>query len=213
MPAHKYYVVWKGRRTGIFSSWAECERQVKGFVEAQYKAFSSLPEATEALRRKYQDFQGKASSAGKWRMAHGRPEVPSMCVDAACSGSPGRLEYRGVKTESGHQIFRAGPFADGTNNVGEFLAIVDGLRWLRDHSYSWPIYSDSENAIGWVRLRKCRTKLVPTRSNRRLFEMITQAERELRGMTADGRDLAGAHQILKWDTREWGENPADFGRK
>ena len=118
-----------------------------------------------------------------------------------------------MKTESGQQIFRAGPFADGTNNVGEFLAIVDGLRWLRDHRYSWPIYSDSENAIGWVRLRKCRTKLVPTRSNRRLFEMIAQAERELRGMTADGRDLTGEYTILKWDTREWGENPADFGRK
>ena len=146
-------------------------------------------------------------------MARARPHLPSICVDAACSGSPGRLEYRGVQTDSGRQIFRAGPFADGTNNVGEFLAIVEGLRWLRDHGHGWPLYSDSENAIGWVRAKKCRTKLVPTRSNRRLFEMITRAELELRGTADDGRDLAGDHKILKWETRDWGENPADFGRK
>jgi ribonuclease HI len=90
---------------------------------------------------------------------------------------------------------------------------VDGLRWLNGHNHRWPVYSDSENAIGWVRAKKCRTKLAPTRSNRRLFELISKAEAELRGMTADGRDLSGEHKILKWETREWGEIPADFGRK
>jgi ribonuclease HI len=211
--ANKYYVVWKGRRTGVFSSWAECERQVKGFVGAQYKAFSSLMEATKALHGRYAEYAGRASSIGKWRVARTGPQLPSLCVDAACSGSPGRLEYRGVKTESGHQLFRAGPFAEGTNNVGEFLAIVEGLRWLNHHNHRWPLYSDSENAIGWVHAKKCRTKLVPTRSNCRLFELIAKAEDELHGAIADGGAPSGGARILKWDTREWGEIPADFGRK
>jgi ribonuclease HI len=211
--AKKFYVVWKGRRTGVFTSWSECEKQVKGFVGAQYKAFSSHAEAMQAFRGKYRDFEGRASSGGKWRTATTRPQLPSLCVDAACSGSPGRLEYRGVETESGREIFRAGPFADGTNNVGEFLAIVHGLRWLRDHNHRWPVYSDSENAIGWVRAKKCRTKLAAMPSNRRLFELIAKSEADLRGSAANGRDLTGESIILKWDTHAWGEIPADFGRK
>ncbi len=213
MGATKFYVVWKGRRTGVFSSWVECEKQVKGFVGAQYKAFGSLKEANEAFRGRFADYAGKASSIGRWRTATSQPRLPSLCVDAACSGSPGRLEYRGVQTDTGRPIFAAGPLAEGTNNVGEFLAIVEAFRWLRDHKLEWPVYSDSENAIGWIRARKCRTKLVRTPVNRRLFEMIAAAEAELRGDAADGRVLGDGLTVLKWDTAAWGEIPADFGRK
>jgi ribonuclease HI len=211
--AAKYYVVWKGRRTGVFSSWTECEEQVKGYVGAQYKAFGSLSEATKALQGRYWNYAGKASSLGKWRAATTRPHLPSLSVDAACSGSPGPLEYRGVNTGSAQQFFKEGPFAEGTNNVGEFLAIVEAFRWLRVRNQDWPVYSDSENAIAWVRARKCRTKLARTSANRRLFEMIAKAEQELRGASADGRVLGDGLTVLKWDTVAWGEIPADFGRK
>ncbi len=128
----KYYVVWKGRKTGIFSSWSECERQVKGFVGAEYKAFSSLAEAKVALNAGYADYRGKSASQGKWKLMDQGPQLPSISVDAACSGAPGPLELRAVDTKSGRQLFRAGPFAEGTNNVGEFLAIVEAMRWLND---------------------------------------------------------------------------------
>src|SRR3989304_7357842 len=130
MAKGKFYVVWKGRKKGIFTSWADCEKQVKGFVGAEYKAFASRPEANAAFKAKYSDYKGKSSSTGKWKMASIKPELPSICVDAACSGSPGKLEYRGMLTESGEQIFHAGPYEQGTNNVGEFLAIVHALTWL-----------------------------------------------------------------------------------
>jgi ribonuclease HI len=133
-----------------------------------------------------------------------------VCVDAACSGSPGPVEFRGVETESGRQIFRAGPFAEGTNNVGEFLAIVEALRWLKRHGKSLPVYSDSQNAIGWIRQGKCRTKLQTTAANRRLFAMIAEAESDLPALLPMSRRREA---VLKWDTAEWGENPADFGRK
>jgi ribonuclease HI len=206
--ASKYYVVWKGRKTGIFLSWPECERQVNGFIGAQFKAFGSLAEARLALRAGYEQYRGKPASQGRWKLMDGGPRVPSISVDAACAGSPGPVEYRGVDTESGRQLFRAGPFAEGTNNVGEFLAIVEALRWLKRNTKRLPIYSDSQNAIGWIRDRKCRTKLRRTAANRKLFELIAQAEAELRDLLSPGEP-----GVLKWDTTRWGEIPADYGRK
>jgi ribonuclease HI len=207
MPNHKYYVVWKGRKPGIFSSWVEAEQQIKGFAGAQYKSFGSLHEAETAFRSEYDAYKGKPSSLGKWRHAKTKPILPSIAVDAACNGSPGILEYRGVFTESGDEIFRFGPFADGTNNVGEFLAIVHGLSWMVKHKSPLPVYSDSENGISWVYQGKCKTSLKHTAKNASLFAMIHSAENWLAENELDD------DTVLKWDTELWGENPADFGRK
>jgi ribonuclease HI len=205
VPKQKHYVVWKGRHRGIFSSWAACEAQISGFPGAQYKAFDSRAEAERALAAGYAERRGKPASSQRWLFATSRPAVPSIAVDAACSGSPGPLEFQGVETETGKQVFKEGPFADGTNNVGEFLAIVQAMKWLDAHGYAWPVYSDSQNAIGWIKARKCNTKLERSPSNRRVFEMIAEAEKSLR--------VLSSRKILKWDTPAWGEIPADFGRK
>jgi len=207
MPKQKYYVVWKGRKTGVFTTWAECEKQVKGFVGAQYKAFGSEVEAEAAYLANYDDYKGKVSSNGKWKTASTQPILPSICVDAACSGSPGKLEYRGVNTETGEEIFHAGPYNEGTNNVGEFLAIVHALTWQAKHNTHLPIYSDSQNAISWVNQDECKTKLQHSSKNAILFAIIHSAENWL----AENELPEG--KILKWDTELWGENPADFGRK
>jgi len=207
MPKQKYYVVWKGRKTGVFTTWAECEKQVKGFVGAQYKAFGSEVEAEAAYLANYDDYKGKVSSNGKWKTASTQPILPSICVDAACSGSPGKLEYRGVNTETGEEIFHAGPYNEGTNNVGEFLAIVHALTWQAKHNTHLPIYSDSQNAISWVNQGECKTKLQHSSKNAILFAIIHSAENWL----AENELPEG--KILKWDTELWGENPADFGRK
>jgi ribonuclease HI len=212
---HKYYVVWRGRKKGIFGSWVECERNVKGYVGAQYKAFGTRQEAERAFARSYADFQGKAPSQGKWKMSPAKPVLPSICVDAAADGAPGNLEFRGVKTETAEPIFRVGPFRHGTNNVGEFLAIVEGMRWVGKRGLDWPIYSDSENAIAWVKAGKCNTKLRRTPANAKVFEKIAEAEDRLREGRADAPSEGSRKRpvVLKWDTGAWGENPADFGRK
>ncbi|MCB9111000.1 MAG: viroplasmin family protein [Anaerolineales bacterium] len=207
MARQKYYVVWKGRKTGVFTSWAECEKQVKGFVGAQFKAFEHEADADAAYLANYDDYVGKVFSSGKWKLASVKPLLPSVCVDAACSGAPGKLEYRGVNTESGEEIFRTGPYADGTNNVGEFLAIVHALTWQEKHNVHVPIYSDSENAISWVYNGQCRTKLKHTPKNAILFAIIHSAENWL------AENELSEDKVLKWDTNVWGENPADFGRK
>jgi len=206
MAKTKFYVVWKGRKTGIFNTWEACSAQVSGFRDAEYKAFDSLPAAQAALRGAYADFKGKPASTQGWLFAPTRPRLPSLSVDAACSGAPGPLEYRGVETETGKPVFKSGPHADGTNNVGEFLAIVQALAWLKEKKLDLPVYSDSENAIGWVKAGKARTKLLHTGRNRDLFDRIAWAEAWL-------AENSYSNAVLKWDTAAWGENPADFGRK
>jgi len=206
MAKTKFYVVWKGRHTGIFNTWDECAAQVSGYPEAEYKAFDSLSAAQAAFRQKYSDYKGKPASLGNWRSAATKPLLPSISVDAACAGSPGPLEYRGVETESGKQLFKLGPYKDGTNNVGEFLAIVHALGWLKDKKLGWPVYSDSENAILWVKASKARTKLAHTGRNDELFDLIARAETWL-------AENDYSNKVLKWETSKWGENPADFGRK
>ena len=206
MAKQKYYVVWKGRKSGVFNTWEACSAQVSGFHGAEYKSFDSLAAAEAAYHGSYGAFAGKPASTGQWKMALTKPQLPSISVDAACAGVPGPVEWRGVETEIGKQIFRLGPYPHGTNNVGEFLAIIEGLAWLTDKQLDWPLYSDSENAIIWIKAKKCRTKLERTSQNAQLFRLIAKAEAWL-----------GEHRltnkILKWDTEMWGENPADFGRK
>lgn len=211
-PKSKFYVVWKGRKSGIFTTWEECADQVKGFTGAEYKAFESRAAAERAFQGDYSQYTGKPASSGQWLFA---PEPPiadrvgaaqSYCVDAACSGSPGRLEYRGVHTSTGKEIFRQGPYENGTNNVGEFLALVHALAWLKQKGIAAPIYSDSETAIVWVKGKKCKTELVPDEQNAPLFELIARAESWL-------AESEVTDPVLKWDTEAWGEIPADFNRK
>jgi ribonuclease HI len=205
-PKPKYYVVWKGRKTGVFSNWEECAAQVQGYTGAQYKSFASRLAAEQALYGKYASHIGKPVSSGQWLFSPNPPLPGSWCVDAACSGSPGRLEYRGVDLDTGKLLFHQGPYAHGTNNVGEFLAIVHALVLLEKKHSSLTIYSDSSTAIGWIRKKLCNTDLAADVKNAPLFELINRAEDWLEGHTF-------ANPILKWDTRAWGEIPADFNRK
>ncbi|MGA2490960.1 MAG: ribonuclease H family protein [Anaerolineales bacterium] len=202
----KFYVVWKGRNTGIFSSWEECAVQVQGFPGAQYKSFASRLAAEKALRGKYAAHVGKPVFSGEWLFSPNAPMAGSWCVDASCSGSPGRLEFRGVDLRTGREVFRQGPYEHGTNNVGEFLAIVQALMMLKTRRSTRAIYSDSTTAIGWVKKKSCNTELAADEKNAMLFALINSAEEWLTGHTI-------ANPILKWDTEAWGEIPADFNRK
>jgi ribonuclease HI len=205
-PKLKFYVVWKGRRTGVFSTWEACRQQVEGFTGARFKGFPSRAAAEQAFKG-----GGSAPAAGpvhhrEWLFSPNPPIAGSWCVDAACAGNPGRLEYRGVALDSGRELFRRGPYEDGTNNIGEFLAIVYALTVLKKQRKAIPIYSDSLTAIGWVRKKHCNTDMTANRRNAALFALIDSAEAWLAGNTYD-------NAILKWDTEAWGEIPADFNRK
>jgi ribonuclease HI len=208
MPKPKFYVVWKGRRSGIFSSWEECSAQVAGFAGAEYKSFANRAAAEIAFLSTYESYKGKKiSDLGAdmlWKI--GQPISESYCVDASCSGNPGWMEYRCVHTTSKEELFHEGPYENGTNNIGEFLAIVHALALFKKCGWTYPIYSDSETAILWVITKKCKTRLVQDDKNVPIFDMIAEAEEWLENNEVD-------NQVLKWKTEAWGEIPADYGRK
>lgn len=211
MAKQKFYVVWKGQTPGVYSNWSDAEKQVKGVEGAQFKSFETRPAAEEAFKGSYWAYVQKISPATAQKSA-ARPSKSniiqeSLAVDAACSGNPGDMEYRGVYTASGEELFHIGPLEEGTNNIGEFLAIVHALALMKQQGKpNIPIYSDSRNAQLWIKGGKCKTKLEPTHRNKKIFDLIDRAEKWLAVNKV-------TNPILKWETKAWGEIPADFGRK
>ena len=200
-----YYVVWQGRTPGIYDSWEACEAQVKGAEGAKYKGFPTLAEAEQALAdgpEKYIIRKPKEESQSPIT----NPLLPALAVDAACSGNPGMMEFRGVVADTGTEVFHRGPFQQGTNNIGEFLALVLGLAYIKKYNLPWVIYSDSVTALAWLREKRCKTKIEWNAQNQDLFLMVRKAEMWL-------HDNTWTTPIYKWNTKAWGEIPADFGRK
>jgi ribonuclease HI len=209
-PKKKYYVVWKGHYTGVFEKWEDCKAQIKNYEGAQYKSFPSFEMAKTASKGRYEDYIGKAKhSTGLTALELqriGQPNPNSIAVDAASSGNPGIMEYRGVDTSTQRQLFHKGPFEEGTNNIGEFLAIVHGLAFLKKQGKECVLYTDSRTAMSWVRKQHCNTQLKRTQKNRPLFELVDRAVIWL-------KTNSYTTPIVKWETKAWGEIPADFGRK
>ncbi len=206
----KWYVVWHGHEPGVYDTWADCLLQVKGFPEAKYKSFSSK----QAAELAYQDGPylhwgkdaKKDSKSG--REAWGDDVIlNSICADAACNGSPGTMEYQIVFTDSGEKIYSSPKYRQATNNVGEFLGLVHALGLIKNGKVQADaIYTDSRTAMAWIRKKKCNSKLVATNLNKPVFDLIARAEQWLKTNTV-------SIPILKWDTKTWGEIPADYGRK
>ena len=219
----KYYVVWQGKQPGIYTSWDECKAQVAGVQGAQYKSFDTLAEAEAASRLPYNSvvnqntpniqntprnpilFIDQNGMTAVREGAQNPPVLDALAVDAACSGNPGTMEYQGIYIPTRTRVFHY--IAErGTNNIGEFLAIVHGLSYLKKHHLNQIIYSDSANAISWVRQKQCKSKLPVDEKTAELWDYIHRAENWL-------RTNSYTTEIRKWDTDNWGEIPADFGRK
>lgn len=208
MAKKRFYVVWSGLVPGIYSSWDECQEQIKGVKQTLYKSFDTLEEAERAYSSSPHDYIGQGEKREKRNTTGSFPSevlLNALAVDAACSGNPGAMEYRGVYVGTGEEIFHFGPMY-GTNNIGEFLAIVHGLALLKQRGIELPIYSDSRNALLWVKGKQCKTKLPKDHRSEELFKYIERAEKWL-------KDNRYSTPLLKWETDKWGEIPADFGRK
>ena len=210
----KYYVVWQGKKPGIYSDWDACKEQVVGVQGAQYKGFDSMAEAEVAIKLPYSSVvssnTSKSSSTsltsvlvidenGMTAVKPGTdnpPVLDALAVDAACSGNPGVMEYQGIYIPTRTRVFHYRA-EKGTNNIGSYL---------KKHRLNQIIYSDSVNAISWVRQKQCKSKLPEDASTAELWDYIHRAENWL-------RTNSYTTEIRKWDTDHWGEIPADFGRK
>lgn len=210
---YKWYVVWVGRQPGVYNSWEECQEMVDGFPGAQYKAFPSQERAINAFRGKPEDHMGilrgiASHKAAKVVNYEAIPEIDikGIAVDASCMGNPGIMEYQGVAVATGTQIFKVGPYKGGTNNIGEYLAIVHALALFSKSNPLLTIYSDSKTAISWIRRRHSNTNIARNAVNAPLLDLLERADRWIQAHSF-------SNPIVKWRTEEWGEIPADFGRK
>lgn len=210
MAKKKYYVVWDGRETGVYNSWESCKEQVSGYPGAVYKSFDSEELAHEAFYEDSKNHVGnkkiKPQLTAEQKKKYGEPILNSISVDGASSSRGGMSEYRGVFTNNSKEIFRRGPFPDGTNNLMEFLALVHALSLCKRDNVTLPIYSDSRTAILWVNKKEIKTTKKRTKNNEELFDLIDRALIWL-------KENDYQNKILKWETKVWGEIPADFNRK
>jgi len=207
----KYYVVWKGRKTGVFTSWEDCKAQTNGYEGAVFKSFLSREAAEAAFTSESSNYIRKkinnGSSLSKEELALiGEPYEDAIAVDGAWDNTTGLVEYKGVYLKTYEVLFHVGPLEDGTINMVEFLAIVHALALCKQWYWKIPIYSDSKVAMGWIREKKAKTNHPPSEKNKKLFIMLARAEKWLENNTFE-------NEILKLETKAWGENPADFGRK
>ncbi len=202
-----YYVVWKGFKPGIYTSWKDTQAQIVGASHPKFKSFGSKIMAEKAFDEGPEKYAGRSFKKVKDFSQDefdkiGEPDLMTISVDAASNAKTGVWEYRGVITESGTEIFRVGPYPEGSNNIGEFLALVHGLAYLKKSRSDIPVYTDSRIAMGWVRSKNARPKKAGAKSK----ELIARAEKWL-------NENDWNNPILKWETKAWGEIPADFGRK
>ncbi len=210
MAKNTFSTVWSGRHPGVYEGWEACKREVEGYAGAKYKGFPTKLLAQAAFRDDPKKYLTKDLNAPKAIPVAdprvGSPNLDSLSVDAACKGNPGVLEYRGVDTRSGAELVRQGPVPEGTVNIGEFLAIVHALAYLKQRGSDWPVYSDSRTALAWLRKKEIKTNLERNASNEKLFSLVDRALNWI-------RENRWPNPVLKWETEHWGEIPADFGRK
>lgn len=202
----KYYVVWVGLKPGIYTNWNECRKQTEGFPDAKFKSFEDRELAELAYGDEFKNYFNSGQKVVKTKQQAPESTLKAIAVDAACSGNPGKMEYRGVYIETKEEIFKSKVYESGTNNIGEFLAIVHAIAWQAQRNMNYPVYSDSKIAISWVKAGKSRTKHTVNAKNKELFELLDRAENWLKNNRI-------TVPILKWDTKNWGEIVADYHRK
>jgi ribonuclease HI len=213
---NKFYVVWVGHHPGVYRSWADCQAETKGYPQAKFKSYESESEALQALAKGWQkslnnngksaQTSGFASKLDKTTSTFPEINYDSISVDVGSSGNPGVVEYKGVDTRTGEVLFYKGPISKGTNNMGEFLAIVHALAYLKKQGSNKTIYTDSVTALSWLRKKEVASNLVRDASTEEIWTLVDRALKWLQSHTY-------SNPIVKWDTRKWGEIKADFGRK
>ena len=210
----KYYAVVKGRKPGIYTSWDECKTQIDKFSGAIYKKLNATnlsdaqiefdnykQENLSLISEHLKDNTGVISSGSK-------PIEGVLTVDGASNGLT--CEFQAVWYPSREKAFSSKQFTLGTNNIAEFLAIVSAIKYLNDRKLPINIYTDSQTAISWIKNKKANTTARNTgKITDELNKLLTKAENYLH----NNPNVLNNTTILKWDTSNWGEIPADFGRK
>lgn len=168
--AKKFYVVWAGRETGIFTDWNTCKKQVEKFAGARYKSFPTAAEAEAAFngtststnaKNGTKSTSQKKPSAAQGIKTYTADDIAKMSIDThiftdgGCEPNPG-------KAGSGVAIYRNNTIDElwyglynpqGTNNTAELHALHQALVMAKDEiekEKSVAIFCDSKYSIQCV---------------------------------------------------------------
>lgn len=205
----KFYTVWKGRKPGVYDNWEECRKQTDGFEGARFRSFATKELAEQAYREDYHNYINfTPSTDDSPAQTLNDYERNAIAVDASCTGNPGMTEFQGIDLRTGETVLKSKTYRKGTNNIGEFLAIVKCLEMIRTGMIKGNpiIYSDSQAAIAAVKNKKLKSTLSEDEDTKEILQDLKKAEQML-------KENLYETEIRKWDTQKWGETPADFGRK
>ena len=167
--AKKFYVVWQGRETGIFTDWNSCKKQVEKFPGARYKSFPSAAEADAAFKGGTSSSSATASTksagsrknSGQSIKTYTALEIRKLGIDTkiftdgGCEPNPGKAGsgvavYRDEKLdELWYGLFNP----NGTNNTAELNALHQAFIMAEEElqkSKSVAIFCDSKYAIQCV---------------------------------------------------------------
>ena len=162
--AKKFYVVWSGRETGVFTDWLSTQRAVDKYAGARFKSFPTRAEAEQAFARGGYNLppirpgrQNAGTPDGERRTTHTAHQLDvSIYCDGACEPNPGHAG-------SGIVVYRSGVLAQlwfglynptGTNNTAELNAIYHALRMAEAEikaGNTVEVCSDSAYSINCIR--------------------------------------------------------------
>ena len=128
-----------------------------------------------------------------------------ISVDGSSRGNPGPAKYKAVDLATGEILFEV-DIKKSTNNIAEFIGLVHALDYATKNGYD-SVYSDSVSAISWVKNKSVKTSLKETNETKYSLDLVKRALNHIDKMPNCQR------LIKKWETKTWGESPADFGYK
>lgn len=210
-----FYGVWVGRSPGVYDNWNACKAQTDKFPAAKFRKLKSTDYKQALAEFNAENIspvtisQTNTSSKSKPVLDCGSlPENDILTVDGASNGH--NCEFRAVWFPSNKEVFASKVYDGGTNNIAEFLGLVFALKHLMEKKLPLKVYSDSVTAMAWFRNMKANTTAHQTgKATQELTNLIEGAEKFLQ----NNRDVLSNAQVLKWDTKNWGEIAADYGRK
>ena len=157
MAKKKIYAVRKGHKTGLFNTWAECQKATAGYSGAEFRGFTEKEEALAFLNME----TTKTVSGDKSKEAAGVVEGPENIVIAYVDGSfeksIGRYAFGCVLlTPDGQEIRESGSGSDPAgvairNVAGEMLGAMNAVKWAQENGYpAVEIRYDYEGVEKWV---------------------------------------------------------------
>lgn len=156
----KFYAVAKGVQPGIYTSWSECEKQVKNFKGSLYRSFTNKEEAQTYLNQMIEaERKANAVVEGKgWEVyvdGSYSPEVENYAAGAVILKDGHIVEeicLLGQNPALAKEMGQSKDFSSARNVAGECLGMVQALKYVLEQNEEKAVvaYYDYLGLSAWL---------------------------------------------------------------